>query len=102
MSDAAQRVDPDEDTSAQIAPVPDYDAPDEEIAKEGDSPPDSLLGEPIPREQQPGILRVQSNSYHRPPLGVAMLATCAPGRVCLGYCRNYGDGPIVGQKLGHV
>ena len=58
IPDAPVGVDPDKDTSPEIAPVPDYDAPDEEIAREGDSPPDSLLGEPIPREQQPGILRV--------------------------------------------
>ena len=63
-SEASSMLDPPEasadaeDTSPVVAPVPDWDAPDEDLAAEGDSPPDSLLDEPIPREQQPGILRV--------------------------------------------
>ena len=62
-----------EDTSPMIAPVPDWDAPDESIAAEPDSPPDSLLDDPIPREQQPGILRV---SCSRLPPRLNMSKAC--------------------------
>ena len=64
-----------EDTSRVVAPVPDWDAPDETLAAEGDSPPDSLLDEPIPREQQPGILRVR---HSRPALYRSMFPCRAP------------------------
>ncbi|KAK9835912.1 hypothetical protein WJX74_010827 [Apatococcus lobatus] len=67
--DLVQSADPEEDTSHQIAPVPDYDAPDEDIATEGDSPPISLLEEPVPREQQPGILRDAEGTVIRANFG---------------------------------
>ena len=65
FAEPAQGSAPGEDTSARTAGVPDWDAPDEEGAAEGDSPPDSLLDQPIPREQQPGILRVRLSELGR-------------------------------------
>lgn len=75
--DPPQTAEPDVDTSPQIDPVPDYNAPDEDLATEGDNPPDSLLDEPVPREQQPGILRV----CHCPPVIIMALQSVCPGYV---------------------
>ena len=89
--DPAQSAEPDEDTSPQLDPVPDYDAPDEDLATEGDNPPDSLLDEPIPREQQPGILRVcHCLGCHDIAIGPLCVHSCKqPSHWQVGFCKRF-------------